>query len=48
MMRSYSYLNAKYALVSASFMMLVVAVAGYAYNFLAQSGLSDGLTGIIM
>lgn len=48
MMRSYSYLNAKYALVSASFMMLVVAVAGYAYNFLAQSGLSDGITGIII
>ncbi|WP_167836250.1 MFS transporter [Lactimicrobium massiliense] len=48
MMRSYSYLNAKYALVSAAYMMLVVAVGGYAYNFLSQSGLSDGMAGTVI
>ncbi|MEE8808140.1 MAG: MFS transporter [Lactimicrobium sp.] len=47
-MRSYSYLNAKYALVSAAYMMLVVAVGGYAYNFLSQSGLSDGMAGTVI
>ncbi len=44
----YRNLNLKYALINATFMMLVCATAGYAYNFLSQSGFADGTVGIII
>jgi MFS-type transporter involved in bile tolerance (Atg22 family) len=44
----YKNLNLKYALINATFMMLVCATAGYAYNFLSQSGFADGTVGIII
>ena len=44
----YKYLNLKYALINASFMLMVAATAGYSYNFLSQSGFSDGTVGIII
>lgn len=44
----YKNLNLKYGLINATFMMLVCATAGYAYNFLSQSGFADGTVGIII
>ncbi len=44
----YKYLNIKYALINASFMFMVCATSGYAYNFLSQSGFADGTIGIII
>ncbi len=44
----YKYLTLKYAAINAAFMFLLCATAGYAYNFLSQSGFSDGTTGIII
>ena len=41
-------LNLKYALVNIGFLMLVAGTMGYAYNFLSQSGFSDGTIGTIM
>ena len=43
----YKYLTLKYALINASFMMGMCA-ASYAYNFLSQSGFSDGQVGLII
>ena len=44
----YKNLTLKYALINASFMFMICATAGYGYNFLSQSGLADGTTGIII
>lgn len=44
----YKNLNLKYAVINAAFMFLVCATSGYAYNFLSQSGFSDGTVGIII
>ncbi|MCR4952318.1 MAG: MFS transporter [Solobacterium sp.] len=44
----YKNLNLKYALINASFMFMVVASAGYSYNFLSQSGFADGTIGLII
>lgn len=41
-------LNFKYALVNIGFLLLVAGTMGYAYNFLSQSGFSDGTIGTIM
>ncbi len=47
-MNSYKNLNLKYALVNAAYLMLVVATAGYGYNYLSQCGFQDGTVGIII
>ena len=44
----YKYLNLKYAAINATFMLMVCATSGYAYNFLSQSGFADGAIGIII
>ncbi len=44
----YRFLNVKYALINATFMFMICASAGYAYNFLAQSGFADGTVGMII
>ncbi|MCR5795471.1 MAG: MFS transporter [Solobacterium sp.] len=44
----YKNLNLKYALINASFMFMVCATSGYAYNFLSQSGFADGTVGMII
>lgn len=44
----YKNLTLKYALVNASFMFMVCATVGYAYNFLSQSGIADGTVGILI
>ena len=44
----YKNLNLKYALINASFMFMVCATSGYAYNFLSQSGFPDGTVGMII
>lgn len=47
-MNKYRFLNIKYALVNAAYLMLVCASAGYAYNYLTQNGFDAGTTGIII
>ncbi len=47
-MNKYKNLNLKYALVNAAYLMLVVATAGYGYNYLSQCGFQDGTVGIII
>lgn len=44
----YKNLTLKYALVNASFMFMICATVGYAYNFLSQSGIADGTVGILI
>ena len=44
----YKNLNLKYALVNASYLMLLCATAGYAYNFLTKNGFDPGTVGIII
>lgn len=44
----YKYLTLKYALVNASFMFMICASVGYAYNFFSQSGIADGTVGILI
>ena len=44
----YRYLNFKYALINATFMFMVCATSGYAYNYLSQSGFADSAVGIII
>lgn len=44
----YKNLNLKYALVNASYLMLICATAGYSYNFLSQIGFQDSAIGIII
>ncbi len=47
-MKKYKNLNLKYALVNISFLMLVCATAGYAYNYLSKNGFPDSAIGIII
>lgn len=42
------YLNARYALCNAGFMLLVSGSLGFAYNYLSQSGFSSGTVGTVM
>ena len=42
------YLNARYALCNAGFMLLVSGSLGFAYNYLSQSGFSAGTIGTVM
>lgn len=44
----YKYLTLKYACINAAYLMMICATAGYAYNFLSQSGFNDGAVGIII
>lgn len=45
---AFKTLNARYALVNAAYFVLLCATIGYAYNFLAGTGLPDGTIGIIL
>ena len=42
------YLNARYALCNAGFMLLISGSLGFAYNFLSQSGFTPGTIGTVM
>ena len=44
----YKHLTLKYACINAAYLMLICATAGYAYNFLSQSGFADSAVGIII
>lgn len=44
----YKHLTLKYACINAAYLMLICATAGYAYNFLSQSGFVDSAIGIII
>lgn len=47
-MNKYRHLNLRYAFASAMYMLLVVATAGYSYNYLSQSGFSDSAAGTLI
>lgn len=47
-MKKYKNLNLKYGLVNISYLMLVCATAGYAYNYLSKNGFADSAIGIII
>lgn len=44
----YKHLTLKYSCINAAYLMLICATAGYAYNFLSQSGFADSAVGIII